>query len=57
MFNRKFPNKPKPMESLLNLLKGEGAFSSESVYNAMIQVDRGDFCDEDPYYDRYKKLI
>jgi hypothetical protein len=39
------------MDSLLTLLKQEGVLKSEKVYNTMLQVDRGDFCEKDPYND------
>ena len=44
--------KRKNMERLLKSLMNEGVIKSSRVYNAMLQVDRGEFVEHDPYYDR-----
>jgi protein-L-isoaspartate O-methyltransferase len=40
------------MESLLTSLKSQGVIHSDKVFNAMLKVDRADFCKEEPYWDR-----
>ena len=39
------------MEQLLNDLKNENVIKTSSVYNSMLQVDRADFTERNPYYD------
>jgi hypothetical protein len=40
------------MEHLLKSLRLQEVIESDQVYNTMLKVDRADFIDIDPYYDR-----
>ena len=43
------------MEILLKKLKNEGIIQSQIVYNAMSQVDRGEFSDSKSCYDDWQE--
>ena len=45
------------MESLLNSLKHKGVILSQQVYNAMLEVDRGDFSNSSSCYDDWQDYI
>lgn len=44
------------MKGLLNKLTQEGVIKSKIVYNTMMQVDRADFIEKDPYFDNSQNL-